>query len=590
MDKQTLGQPSGQMQDNNHTQFGQGSSEHGAQVASGLWAQQQGPGVSAGNGPISAPAAPPPDWFTAAALRNPHLTPEVAKAEALASQMQAFENASANLRDARESEERMQLRKMTGHSVLFEYRKPRDVLRKPVPPPYDFDEVPPPIGNFAYHQSQATGHDQSGSIVAAVTAAASVIHDAYMLIVRPESNWKVSARQWSFLCGGASAGKSPSIRAATNHIKYMHQRLYEQWESLNKEEKKEDREPEPALFTSDTTVAALSQVLQANPRGLLMLTEEFSSWIGAIDSGDRGDASKNRGDWLQLRDGGPHQIHRVERGSVFVPNWGVSVLAACTPNGLAKQMKLMPEDGLIQRFVPCILAAPNVDAKGDARQALQEWGRWLEWAYTFTASNAHSPVTLSGEAREMFDEEVKSIYRLVGATEDLAPAYASHLGKHPGMLAEIALTFHVFSDAPGRVPTDQISGPTMQYAIRYMRKVRRHAYTLYSSILSSAPAFELAQALARSIVASEEKMTTCGRDWMTQHCQAFKKADDRLRRDAVQILEDADWLEAQAGVRAYGGWPSKYSIHPKVFELFATEGEQWRARRAAVRDAIGEAE
>ena len=28
----------------------------------------------------------------------------------------------------------------------------------------------------------------------------------------------------------------------------------------------------------------------------------------------------------------------------------------------------------------------------------------------------------------------------------------------------------------------------------------------------------------------------------------------------------------------------------KVFEIFAREGEQWRARRAAVKDAIGEGE
>jgi hypothetical protein len=494
-----------------------------------------------------------------------------------------------HLKDAKEADERMQMRKMTGQSVLFEFRKPRDVLRRVVPPPYSFDEVPPVIGRFAYYQSQATGHDQSGSIVAAVTAAASIIDDAYKLTVRPESNWHVSARQWSFLCGGPSAGKSPSIRAATDHIKRMHATRYMQWESANKDKPKEDQDPEPAFYTSDTTVAALSEVLQANPRGLLMLTEEFASWIGAIDSGDRGDASKNRGDWLQLRDGGPHQIHRVQRGSVFVPNWGVSVLAACTPSGLAKQMKHMPEDGLIQRFVPCILGAPNTDAKGDARQALIEWGQWLEAAYQFTSRNAHTCVQLSAEAREMFDSEVKAIYQLVGATEDFSPAYASHLGKHPGMLAEIALVFHVFWEHGG-APGNEVSGATMQCAIRYMRKVRRHAHTLYSSILSSAPAFELAQALARSIVASEEVMTTCGRDWMTQHCQSFKKADDRLRREAVQILEDADWLEAQPGARAYGGWPSKYSVHPKVFELFAREGEQWRARRAAVRDAIGEAE
>ncbi len=593
MDEHTVGQPSADGSD-----ILQGPSEqHGKRIAdtllaarNGAQARQQPSQYPSGDQHANvAPAAaqpPAPPWFAAAQRRNPHLTPEVAKAEADAEQMRAMADAAANMRAAKEAEERMQLRKMSGQSVLFEFRKPRDVLRKAAPPAYSFDDVPTAIGNVAYYYSQATGGDQSGIIVAAVTAAASVIDDRYMLNVRPESNWRVSARQWSFLCGGPSAGKSPAIRAATDHIKHMHGVLYDRWRS---EHDDSDNEPAPALYTSDTTVAALSETLQVNPRGLLMLAEEFASWIGAIDSGDRGDAAKNRGDWLQLRDGGPHQINRVQRGAVYVPNWGVSVLAACTPSGLSKQMKHMPEDGLIQRFVPCIMGASDTDAKGDARQALREWGQWLEWAYVTTTRDYQAYIELSAEARELFDAEVKAVRELVVATEEFSPAYASHLGKHPGMLAEIALVFHVFGQHGGTL-SNEVSGQTMQCAIRYMRKVRRHAHTLYSSILSSAPAFELAQALARSIVASDEVITTCGRDWMTQHCQAFKKADDRLRREAVQILEDADWLEAQPGARAYGGWPSKYSIHPKVFEMFAREGEQWRARRAAVRDAIGDAE
>jgi len=155
------------------------------------------------------------------------------------------------------------------------------------------------------------------------------------------------------------------------------------------------------------------------------------------------------------------------------------------------------------------------------------------------------------------------------------------------MLAEIALVFHILSPV-SRGSENEVGEDAMRCAIRYLRKARRHAHTLYSSILSTAPAFELAQALARSIVATEEPITTVSRDWMTQHCQLFKKADDRLRREGVQVLEDADWLCAQTQVRQYGGWPRKYSVHPQVFQLFAREGEQWRARRAAVRDAIGE--
>lgn len=472
----------------------------------------------------------------------------------------------------------------------FVTRTPRDILRRAAPQPYSFDDVPPAIGEFAWYFSQATGYDPSGLIVAAVTTAASVIDDAYHLLVRPESDWHVSARQWAFLCGDPSTGKSPCVRAATGNVKHMHHVLYERWRAANEGVRKDERDPVPALYTSDSTIPALSVALQANERGLLMLTEEFASWIGGIDSADRGESAKNRGDWLQLRDGGPHQINRIERGAVYVPNWGVSVLAACTPDGLAKQMKQMPEDGLIQRFVACIMATPNLDATGDAREALREWGARLERAYNVTTTSFPTWLRFSDAARILFEAEVRSIRELVIATEGFSPAYAAHLGKHPGMLAEVALTFHVFCTAPGQEPPPQVGEEAVRYAIRYMRKARRHAHTLYSSILSSAPAFELARALARSIVASEEPTATVSRDWMTTHCQAFRKAEDRLRREAVQMLEDADWLSAETHVRSYGGWPRSYLVHHRVAEIFAREGEQWRARRAAVRDLIGDAE
>jgi hypothetical protein len=417
-----------------------------------------------------------------------------------------------------------------------------------------------------------------------------VIDDAYKLLVRPESDWEVSARQWAVLCGDPSAGKSPCIRAATGHVKYMHHELYERWREANMGLRKDEQEPVPALYTSDSTIPALSVALQANPRGLLMLTEEFASWVGGIDSADRGESAKNRGDWLQLRDGGPHQINRVERGAVYVPNWGVSVLAACTPDGLAKQMKQMPEDGLIQRFIPCIMGTPDLDVRADARDALREWGLRLERAYIVTTTAFPTWLRLSEAARILFEAEERSIRALVVATEAFSPAYAAHVGKHPGMLAEVALTFHVFGVAQGGTPPLEVGEEAMRYAIRYMRKARRHAHTLYSSILSSAPAFEIARALARSVVASDQPIATVSRDWMTTHCQAFRKADDRLRREAVQMLEDADWLSAETHVRSYGGWPRSYAVHHKVFDLFAREGEQWRARRAAVRDMIGDAE
>lgn len=478
-----------------------------------------------------------------------------------------------------------------GQLAELHMRTPRNILKRATPQPFQFDEVPQPIARFAYEVSQATGFDHSGLIHSAVSAAAAIIDDRYQLEAR--RGWPVSARIWGVLIASSAAGKTPTIRFSTNPIKHIHAAEVARWQKNIKEKDipPNEREGVPARYTSDATIAALSERLKDNPRGILMLTEEFSSWIGGIDSSNKGEAAQNKGAWLQLRDGGPQQIDRINRGPITIENWGASVLAACTPDGLAKQMKEMPEDGLIQRFIPCIMRNPDLDAPErnlDPTQAIETWAACLRWADQVTERQVPQIcLRFDPEAQAIFNAENKAIRQLQQSTEDVSTAYASHLGKHPGMLAEICIVFHVFS-SKGAVPRDLIDADTVQTAIRYMRRVRKHSAHLYSAILSSSPAFDLARGLARSIVAADEVLTTVGRDWMTQHCQGFKKADDRVRREAVQVLIDADWLEAPAWAGSYGGWPTKYEVNDQVFRLFAEYGEEWRKRREAVRDMIGD--
>ena len=480
-----------------------------------------------------------------------------------------------------EKKEANLLLKMTGQSIAFKFRRPRDVFRAAHATPFDFDEVPSCIAHAARAFSSSTGFDRSGVIVSAVIAAAASIDDAYKLIVRPESNWVESARLWAVLIGTPSSGKSPSMRVAINQLKFRHQRAVIQWGQDFRELRKEEKPPEPAFYTSDTTIAAMSETLRGNPRGLLMTTEEFSTWIGGIDASDRGQEATNRGHWLQLYDGGPHQMNRINRGSVFVPNWGASVLAACTPDGLCKHMRKLPDDGLIHRFIPVIIGPRTYERSGDAREAIQYWSTWIDWLIDHIHPAA---VTMEPDAKRLFDEEERSKSWLSESIYEASPQLASHLGKHNGMLARVALTFHALND-PG---TLVLRARTMWMAVKFCRRVAKHAATMFDSILSTSPALSLARSLARSIVAEASMLTTIGRDWMSNHCAEFRNADDRVRREAVLVLEDADWLEPFPGARAYGGWhTTKWTIHERLASMFAREGQEWRARRMAVREAIG---
>lgn len=463
--------------------------------------------------------------------------------------------------------------------------EPANLFRDIAAPRFDLEDVPQAIRKMAEAFSGATGFDRSGAMVAAVVAAAAAIDDRYRLAVRPASDWFESARLWAVLMGTPSAGKSPTIRAATDPLKDMHSEMFAKWLAENADLKEAEQAQKPALFTSDATTEALADRLRDNPRGVLMLTEEFASWIGGIDAYRDGAGARNRGEWLQLYDGGPHQVDRVKRGSFLVPNWGASVLAACTPAGLRDQVRKLPDDGLIHRFMPCVMAAPTSPGAGSARDALRDWSIRLREVYTSTTtSKARTCARISTTAQLVFDDETRKIRESIDAVYDLAPALASHLGKHPGMLARVALVFHVIDGRQG----DGIERDTMEQAARFMRTVRKHAAAMFLGILSTAPALEVARGIARAIVADQSRPRSIGRNYMTQRCRTFRQAQDLERRLAVQSLEDAHWLAPVADSRAYGGWgASDWAINPRVFDLFAAEGEAHRDRRQAVRDLMG---
>src|SRR5690606_14231605 len=137
---------------------------------------------------------------------------------------------------------------------------------------------------------------------------------------------------------------------------------------------------------------------------------------------------------------GPHQVDRVKRGSFLVQNWGASVLAACTPAGLREQVRKLPDDGLIHRFMPCIMRSPDEPGSGDAREAMRAWtGRLREALEATTSEKPQARVRISTAARLAFDAETREIRKSIDAAYELMPALASHLGKHPGMLARVAL-------------------------------------------------------------------------------------------------------------------------------------------------------
>ncbi len=483
--------------------------------------------------------------------------------------------------------------------------EPLDVMREIAAPPFDETDVPAAIGRLARQYARASGFDASGVIVAAIAAAAAMIDDRMRLAVRPQSKWAESARLWVLLIGRPADGKSPCMRVAIDPIRAMHADLLKTWQvEADATPEGNPKPPRPSLITGDTTIEALGETLAANPRGVLVATEEIAHLMRSVD-GYR-DGSTNRGAWLQLFDGGPMQIDRIKRGASLVPNFSASIVACGTPGGIADALRHVPEDGFVQRLLP-VLMAPPTDPEPDAPAVnVEGWHGLLAALYEATSCpDTASRVELAPEARAMFDAEVREIRGLVDATYDICRPLSAHFGKHAGLIARVALVFHMVQriDAhPGARPTvlglgfDALDGAdtegdlvigadTMALAIRFMRKARKHAAGLFLGVLKGSSAYDLAQSLARALAASTDRPARIGRAWMSTHCREFRGAEERAQRAAVAVLEDADWLRAD-GSRTYSGWPSGWRVNPAIFSKFADEGARHRARRALVREAV----
>lgn len=467
----------------------------------------------------------------------------------------------------------------TGSPTNDGWPKPGNPLKAFSAAPFSSDDAPPVIAQFAKTFARAAGMDESAAIVACTVAAAAAIDDRIRLQVNPASGWFESARLWGLLVGGPAAGKTPVLKAAGSPIVELHGELFRDWLAANGGKPEEEQERRPALYTSDATTEALADILRDNPRGLLYMTEEFESWLGSHDAYRNAGASRDRGEWLRLYDGGPHQVNRVKRGSFYVPNWSASILTATTPAALRKLAGRLPTDGLLQRFIVCTVA-PRGERDGtllqmQAKEAREAYaGRIRQLCSEIVSGNV--TVNLTRAAREAFEQEERALLKLTAGLEAQSPALAAHVGKHAAMLLRVALAFQMVT------AHEDVSEETMRCAIGFMRRAFAHATAVYSSLFSTEGGHGVAQALARSILA--KGLAEVNVLEMRQACRQYRGAHEDVRKAAVEALETFGWLRALDD-RQRSSWAHgcRWAVNPRVHELFIAEAAEARAMQAEIR-------
>ena len=341
--------------------------------------------------------------------------------------------------------------------------------------------------------------------------------------VRPKQNddWEVVPNLWGAIVGRPSAMKSPAMRAALAPIYAIEDVLREKWEEENKTAKiedvlssldardakkkagnalksgdregardilanlidSEDDPPCPRIVVNDTTVEKLGELLNENPRGLLLIRDELPGFLARLESEEH---QSERAFYLEAYNGdGCFTYDRIGRGTVHIENCTVSIIGGVQPSRIAPivrgAMSGTSNDGLIQRLQMSVWPDDVgswqwVDRKPntEARLAYEKVFRDL---YDLPMGDSNKPAILrfSPESQALFQQWMTEL-QIKARSGSLPSTLESHMLKMPKTVATLALLFELIEG--GRFEVNELA---MRRALGWADYLLSHANRVYAA-------------------------------------------------------------------------------------------------------------
>jgi hypothetical protein len=366
---------------------------------------------------------------------------------------------------------------------------------------------------------------QASPDFAAVTALcgiAAVIGNRVRICPKQNDDWQIVPNLWGAIIGRPSAMKSPAMQAALAPIYAIQDDLREKWEqdiksaeiddalsgldakdAKKKAEKalksgdrdgargilaglvddNDDEPPCPRIVINDATVEKLGELLDENPRGVLLIRDELPGFLARMESEEH---QSERAFYLEAFNGdGRFTYDRIGRGTVHIEHCTVSIIGGVQPSRIAPivrgAMSGASNDGLIQRLQMAVWPDDVgswrwVDRKPDtlARLAYEKVFRDL---YDLPMGDTDKPAVLrfSPASQDLFRQWMEEIQTEARAGS-LPSTLESHILKMPKTVATLALLFELIDG--GR---SEVNEPATRRALGWADYLRSHANRLYSS-------------------------------------------------------------------------------------------------------------
>jgi hypothetical protein len=259
-------------------------------------------------------------------------------------------------------------------------RAPGPVRTLPPFRPFPVVALPGPLDRFVTEAAEAIGCDPAYVALPLLSATASAVGNSRT--IRLKRGWDEPCIVWSAIIGDSGTLKSPAYKAVMAPLVRLQRKLLQEHKGKAAEyqtalakwrgEKRDggeseagDKPEEPGLervYVSDITIERLAEVLEDNPRGVLVARDELSGWLGSFGKYKGKQGGSDLPNWLEMWSAGAIQYDRKtgDRRTIFVPRAAASVTGGIQPGTLARA--LTPE------FLDAGLAARLLLAMPDRRR------------------------------------------------------------------------------------------------------------------------------------------------------------------------------------------------------------------------------
>jgi Protein of unknown function (DUF3987) len=250
-------------------------------------------------------------------------------------------------------------------------------LREPDPyRPFPVEWLPEPIRTYVHQEAEALGCDPVFVALPVLAVLAALIGNTRT--IRIKKGWTEPAVIWSGVVADSGTLKSPAADKALAYLHKLQRRLLKEYKQQleeyeeakakyeaevrqrrkgNKSTDDLERSRPPVckrFLVSDITIERLVEVLEDNPRGVLVARDELSAWIASFLRYKGRGGSSDMPHWLEMHRAKAVMLDRKtdERRTVFVPHAAVSVTGGIQPSVLAQALTVeYQEAGLGPRLL-----------------------------------------------------------------------------------------------------------------------------------------------------------------------------------------------------------------------------------------------